>query len=388
MRLAKIPTGWDAAAQRAWVEGDRPGAIAASVAALNGRPTAAHALQLGYYLFRVGDFAATAGVLERALGDYPGNLDLLLNIIVAHAKARQRERAAHYAEEYIRLGGTNPMGFAALCDAFAVAGDAVRAKHYGEKTLAIKDAQACGQPARQLHPTPGAAGKRKIISFSLWGDHPRYLRGALHNALLAPLLYPGWTCRFTVEPSTDISLLDALREAGAEVRVDHRTDLPNRLCRRFLVSDDPDVGHFLSRDCDSVISERESLAVAEWIASGKRFHVMRDWWAHGDLILAGMWGGTAGALPPMAELLASYRPGVMETAHWDQWFLRDSVWPMIRDDVLVHDRFFDLFGARRFPGEVPAGKRHVGENEYAARPAPQAAFLRPWAERVPSLQLL
>ena len=37
---------------------------------------------------------------------------------------------------------------------------------------------------------------KKIISFSLWGNHPVYVAGALRNAELASKIYPGWTCRF------------------------------------------------------------------------------------------------------------------------------------------------------------------------------------------------
>jgi hypothetical protein len=29
------------------------------------------------------------------------------------------------------------------------------------------------------------------IAFSLWGENPKYLVGAVRNAELAPLLYPG-----------------------------------------------------------------------------------------------------------------------------------------------------------------------------------------------------
>jgi len=34
--------------------------------------------------------------------------------------------------------------------------------------------------------------KKKIISFSLWGDKPMYTIGAIKNAKLAEEIYPGW----------------------------------------------------------------------------------------------------------------------------------------------------------------------------------------------------
>ena len=54
-----------------------------------------------------------------------------------------------------------------------------------------------------------------------------------------------------------------MAEEGAELVHDPSgdTDIRHLLCRRFLVSDDPDVGCFMVRDCDSVIGEREASAV-------------------------------------------------------------------------------------------------------------------------------
>jgi hypothetical protein len=141
------------------------------------------------------------------------------------------------------------------------------------------------------------------------------------------------------------------------------------------------------RDCDSLVTEREAAAVDEWLSSGKSFHVMRDWWTHTDTMLSGMWGGIAGVLPPMSELVESYRSAHVMTANWDQWFLRDRVWGLIRNDCLVHDRFYQATGGRPFPIPDPSGGRHIGEDEFAARRAQQEAFLASWGDRVPSLGL-
>ena len=37
---------------------------------------------------------------------------------------------------------------------------------------------------------------KKIISFSLWGNSPKYLIGALKNADLAKEFYRDWECHF------------------------------------------------------------------------------------------------------------------------------------------------------------------------------------------------
>ena len=47
---------------------------------------------------------------------------------------------------------------------------------------------------------------------------------------------------------------------------------------------------YLSRDLDSVFTAREAAAVAEWVASGRAVHVMRDHPWHGAAMLGGTWG--------------------------------------------------------------------------------------------------
>ena len=130
---------------------------------------------------------------------------------------------------------------------------------------------------------------------------------------------------------------------------------------RFLVADDPDVDRYIVRDADSVVNIRECVAVQEWLASDRHFHVMRDNYDHGELILAGMWGGVRAALPPVGpwarRYLASRTDLPGRTA--DQEFLRDQLWPTIRTSVMTHDSQF-AFGERRdFPATWPLSARRL-----------------------------
>lgn len=158
-------------------------------------------------------------------------------------------------------------------------------------------------------------------------------------------------------------MVDYLKSAGAQIALEPpNQDLRQKLSWRFKVANDGSVDRFLVRDVDSVLSQREVLAVHEWQKSDKSFHVMRDWWTHPDLILAGMWGGRAGILPDIWSLLLSYKPPHLETPNVDQWFLLDRVWPLIKNDLMIHDRFFRLFNSLPWPGTTPIGNRHVGQD--------------------------
>ena len=53
---------------------------------------------------------------------------------------------------------------------------------------------------------------KKIISFCLWGDNPKYTIGAIKNADLALDIYPEWTCRYYIGKSTPFEIIKQLYE--------------------------------------------------------------------------------------------------------------------------------------------------------------------------------
>jgi len=261
-----------------------------------------------------------------------------------------------------------------LAEAHGMLGNWADCRRHGERSLTLKDQAVRAAPWPDLltlaaQPAP-APTRRDVIAFSLFGARERYLDGALRNARVAPYVYPGWRCRFYCDDSVPDDTRRALADEGAEVVMMPRPERwSDGLFWRFRVAEDSGVHRFLVRDCDAVLNLRERIAVAEWIDSGRPFHLMRDHPAHTDLILAGMWGGIAGMLPPLARLAEgfSYQPAT-ESRNADQLFLGRRVWPLIRTQCLIHDRVYRTFDARPFPRgfDLPEGQ-HVGQNDHAAR---------------------
>jgi hypothetical protein len=139
---------------------------------------------------------------------------------------------------------------------------------------------------------------RNVIAFSLWGNNPAYIHGAIVNARIAPHIYYGWIARFYCDSSVPSDAIDELRRAGAQIVVVQDPALQAvKPMWRFLASDDTTVDWFVCRDADSRLNCQELIAVDEWLRSGRPFHVMRDHIYHMELILAGMWGGAAGVIP-------------------------------------------------------------------------------------------
>ena len=183
---------------------------------------------------------------------------------------------------------------------------------------------------------------KKIISFSLWGTDKKYTIGALKNAELASIIYPGWTCRFYVGKSVPADIiLDLVKRENTEVYIMKEKGNWEGMFWRFLPASDPDVQLMISRDCDSRLSNREKFAVESWEKSNKMFHIMRDHPHHATQILGGMWGCKYPILKDMNQMIKNYKKG----DYWqvDQNFLRDKVYPIVKDTTTVHDEFFEKF---------------------------------------------
>jgi hypothetical protein len=191
---------------------------------------------------------------------------------------------------------------------------------------------------------------KKLISFSLWGDNPKYTIGAVRNAELALQIYPGWICRFYVGRSVPLDITHKLKSfSNTEVvEMDEKGDWTSMFWRFFPASE-TDVEIMISRDADSRLSLREKAAVDEWLASDKGFHIMRDHPWHGVEILGGMWGAKRGVIidikPRIEKFLKNDAWGV------DQSFLKTEIYPLIKGCAMVHDEFFNDPNRRPFPTE-------------------------------------
>jgi tetratricopeptide (TPR) repeat protein len=73
----------------------------------------------------------------------------------------------------------------------------------------------------------------------------------------------------------DLGQFEGARQAGEVALQPEEQSLRQKPCWRFQVANDPEVGRFAVRDCDSVVSLRERHAVEEWLAGDRWFHVMR-----------------------------------------------------------------------------------------------------------------
>jgi hypothetical protein len=231
-----------------------------------------------------------------------------------------------------------------------------------EVDCAPEDVITAGRP-KEFDP---ARPERNIVSYCLFGNDPYFHQCAITNARVTPVMFPEFTARFYCAPDLPGNVLEALAAAGAQVMIsqNHGGEGMSPMAGtfwRFLTFDDPDVDVVLCRDVDSPILPRERAAIDMWLAGSAPFYGLRDHPIHAELLLAGLWGGFTGVLPPLGPL-ASKIIQIDHTKFADQTFLRTVIWPRVRDHAILSiDSFPSLAGAVDFPEGYPKhGRQHVG----------------------------
>lgn len=201
---------------------------------------------------------------------------------------------------------------------------------------------------------------KKIITFSLWGDNPKYTIGAIKNVILAKKIYPDWICRYYVGQSVPKDIIEVLKNhTNTEIFEMDEVGNWSGMFWRFYPASEPDVEVMISRDVDSRLSFREKGAVDEWINSDKGFHIMRDHPHHGIEILGGMWGVKKGVLSDMKKLIDDYTKG--EFWQVDQNFLKQIIYPIVKDNSMVHDEFHQYNNDKKPFPTVRLNKEFVGD---------------------------
>ena len=178
----------------------------------------------------------------------------------------------------------------------------------------------------------------KIISFSLWGNNPKYTVGAIKNAELAKEIYPGWVCRFYCASDVPNPIVFQLEDMdNVEMVFMKKPGDWTSMFWRFEPAGEENVEVMISRDTDSRLNHREEEAVAEWLASDFGFHIMRDHPWHGYPVLGGMWGAKRTTLANIKHMMKSFD---QSDKYGTDYEFFASISDSISGNVMVHDEFF------------------------------------------------
>ena len=182
-----------------------------------------------------------------------------------------------------------------------------------------------------------------IISFSLWGDNPKYNVGAIRNAELSISIYKDWNIRFYIGDNVPSQTISALEQFDHVEIIYEKGDTNwTALFWRFKAIFDCDADVVVFRDTDSRLNLREKSAVDAWLAGDKTVHIMRDHPYHNFPILGGMWGYRKNSKYDFKHMLEAFCAAkAMDAYGTDYVFLGRVLFPALKGDMCVHDPFFE-----------------------------------------------
>jgi hypothetical protein len=118
----------------------------------------------------------------------------------------------------------------------------------------------------QLFSNPN--NEKRVISFGLYGNKPKYNVGAIKNAELVKTYFPGWICRFYITNDVLNATIDKLKELGSEIEsIPSGMGYTSGMFWRFLVADDPTVDRYIVRDVDSRLNARDRFVSPRYVFS-------------------------------------------------------------------------------------------------------------------------
>lgn len=185
---------------------------------------------------------------------------------------------------------------------------------------------------------------RHLIAYSLYGSDLKYTAGAIKNAVLSQR-YPDFYLRFYIGDSVPLWVVTtlALFHNVELVKADGAED-PSAMFWRFYALGDSNYDYILIRDTDARLNPREIDMHYEFVESGKGFHIIKDHpTGHNYLINGGQFASKGGTLKDIDKLIEDWdvKPIYLN----DMEFLWGKVYPIIKDDVFIHDEYFDTPGS-------------------------------------------
>lgn len=180
----------------------------------------------------------------------------------------------------------------------------------------------------------------RVISFALWGNDPKYLQGAIANALLVREIYPKWDAIFFIADNVVNTIKKTIENCDHAVRDFSHISKLKRLVRLLPVCEGK-YEYIITRDVDSRLNIRERDAVSEWIKSGKNLHTIKDYKFHTVPMMGGLSGFRKNALQDLKENMDKFTRGNPKNKYSrfeysDQSFLGIYYAHLLKEHLFVH----------------------------------------------------
>lgn len=186
---------------------------------------------------------------------------------------------------------------------------------------------------------------KKVIAFCLYGNKDFYCLGLIENIDIINEKYKDWKI-YVYYANIPENILDILKNKQNTYlfECNHNGYNWEGMFWRFYPIESNDIDIFLSRDADSRITDREMRFVNQWITSEKIFHIIRDHPYHRIEILGGTFGVKVKEFNKISNLnkIDYYKENFYKifdknrVKQPDQLFLREYVWPLIKNNNMAH----------------------------------------------------
>jgi hypothetical protein len=184
----------------------------------------------------------------------------------------------------------------------------------------------------------------RVFSFTLFGAADKYCKGLLRNIELIQKEFPDFETWVYIGNDVPAHILNQLQVArNVKCFFTGEVGLVNKFYRFFAI-DDPSVEVMFVRDVDSRIFKRDISTIHEFLASDKKFHLVRDHPNHFHKVMACSFAIRKGLLAvPLKTLFDEYRLTNEVTTFWnDQEFLAAVFWPRVLPYSMIHDDLQDF----------------------------------------------
>ena len=184
-----------------------------------------------------------------------------------------------------------------------------------------------------------------IISYALYGNNKKYCLGMLENLKINKIKLPEWITYIYYSEDVPNEYIEMYKHYNPILIKCKKTDYKwEGMFWRFNPINNNNINIFLSRDADSRITDREIKFINDFINSDKCFHIIRDNPGHEIEILGGTFGvkvkefNKKYKIKNIDEYILEYRKLYHKNIEKqpDQIFLRDKIWPLIKNDNYCH----------------------------------------------------
>lgn len=176
----------------------------------------------------------------------------------------------------------------------------------------------------------------KVFSFCLYGSNPKYTLGMIENIKIINEKFKEWYT-YIYYNNVPEDILNKIKEYTNVVLLNSEYTEAKTMLDRFKPIDNIDVEIMIVRDADSRIHNRDIWAINQFIMSNKKFHIIRDHIWHKTSILGGLWAVKKNLIKfNIQESIKKFEIFQKNKVQVDQTYLTRVIYPVIKNDVLIH----------------------------------------------------